>query len=235
MHPTPRHEAFHESCVGARVMPGVRFPKHCMHYWRDNSFQVLAEAANYASAVPAWAEYGRFCELLEKGLRKDAFKHLAAFIEDAAEWSFEEKRKFVSWLYHFAGEREDSFLLLPQPLHKGFLEPALREWVEREPESGEPHRWFGTHEHLKEAVRLDPADEIARERLANMVFGWIGYSTHELPYGYIGNPEEDLQMLSEVEPIISGISDKAKRAEYQGALSELREEIYAYLRGRAET
>lgn len=25
MHPTPRHRVSHESCVGARVMPGVRW------------------------------------------------------------------------------------------------------------------------------------------------------------------------------------------------------------------
>jgi hypothetical protein len=216
-------------------MPGVRFPKHCMHFWRDKSFQVLAEAADYASAIPAWAEYERFCELLEKGLRKDAFKHLSTFIEDAAKWPFPEKRGLVSWLYHFANEREDSFLLMPQPLQKGLLEPALREWVEREPENSEPRRWIGTHEHLKEAVSLNPADEIARYRLANLVFGWVGYSTHELPFGYIGNPEEDLQMLTELESVIDGISNEARRAEYQGVLAELRGEIYAYLRGRAET
>lgn len=206
-----------------------------MYFWRDKSFQVLAEAANYASAVPAWAEYGRFCELLEKGLRRDAFKHLAAFISDAAGWPFTEKRKFVSWLYHFANEREDSFLLMPGPLSKGFLEPALNEWIEREPESGEPRRWLGTHLSLEEAIRLDPADEIARERLAKMVLGWVGYSTHELPYGYLGNPEEDLQVLAEVELTIDKISDEVKGAEYRRKLSELREEISAYLRGRAET
>jgi hypothetical protein len=41
-----------------------------MHFWRDKSFKALTEAANYASAIPAWAEYAKFCELLEKGLRK---------------------------------------------------------------------------------------------------------------------------------------------------------------------
>ena len=203
-----------------------------MYYWRDKTFQALAEAADYASTLPGWAEYGRFCALLEKGLRKDAFKHLSAFIEEAAGWPFSEKRKFVSWLYQFASEREDSFLLMPQPLHKGFLEPALNEWVELEPESGEPHRWLGTHEHLKEAVRLNPSDEIARERLANMVFGWVGYSAHDLPYGYIGNPEEDLHILAEVESVIGGMSDEARRAEYQGELTGLREEICTYLRSR---
>ena len=216
-------------------MPGVRFPKHCMYYWRDKSFQVLAEAANYASAVPTWAEYGRFCELLGKGLRQEAFKHLAAFIDDAAEWSFSDKRKFASWLYDFANAREDSFLLMPQPLQQGFLEPALCEWIEREPESSEPHRWIGTHEHLMEAVRLNPTDEIARCRLVNMVFGWVGYSTHELPYGYLGNPEDDLRILAEVEPIINGISNDAKRVEYQKGLAALREEIEAYLRATTET
>jgi len=206
-----------------------------MHHWREKCFQVLAEAAKYASTVPAWADYGRFCELLEKGMRGEAFKHLAVFITDAAEWPFSEKRGFVSWLYHFASDREDSFILMPQPLQKGFLEPALSEWVECEPGNSEPHRWLGTHDHLKEAVRLNPADEIARDRLATMVFGWVEYSTHELPQGYVGNPEEDLRLLAEVEAVIDGILDQTKRAEYQGVLVGLREEVTSYMRGRAES
>ena len=73
-----------------------------MYFWRDKYFKTLTEAANYASAIPAWAEYAQFCELLERGLRKDAFTHLESFIESAAKWSLSERRKFVSWLYNFA-------------------------------------------------------------------------------------------------------------------------------------
>jgi hypothetical protein len=152
-----------------------------MYHWGDKSFHALTEAANQASGVPAWNEYAEFCSLLEKGLRKDALKHLAAFIEAATKWSSPEKKKFVSWLYHFAHEHPDSYLLMPQSLYKDFLHPTLFEWAEREPDNGEPHRWLGGREHLKKAIRLDPTDEIARRRLVETTLLGVSYSIHELP------------------------------------------------------
>ena len=82
-----------------------------MDFWRDKYFKTLTEAGNHSLVNPAWAEYGQFCELLEKGLRKEAFAHLESFIESAARWSLSEKKQFVSWLYSFAYSwREDSHL-----------------------------------------------------------------------------------------------------------------------------
>lgn len=206
-----------------------------MYYWRNNAFQSLTEAASHASAFHAWHEYAQFCELLGKGLRKDALAHLVAFVKQAVNWPFSEKKEFISWLYHFIQERSDTFLLIPHPLYEEFINPTLAEWTEREPENGEPHRWLGTAEHLKEAIRLNPADEIARGRLAETVINWVEYSTHELPYGYIGNANEDLQILSEVEAVINEISDDDKRSRYHRRVTELRESIDDYLGKKTAT
>ncbi|HYG82244.1 MAG TPA: hypothetical protein VD861_17720 [Pyrinomonadaceae bacterium] len=209
-----------------------------MYFWRDKYFKSLTEAANYASAIPAWAEYARFCELLEKGLRKDAFAHLESFIESAAQWPLSEKQKFVSWLYHFAYEhRDDSYLLMPHPLRVKFLEPTLVEWIAREPESGEPHRWLGTLDHLEEAIRLDPRDEIACERMASYLLNGVGNALSHLSCCkyYAGNPEEDLQALEKVESLIEGLSEEGIRARHYVEMAELKEGVKDYLRGKTET
>jgi hypothetical protein len=206
-----------------------------MWYWRDEDFSILAEASRIAAGNPAWVGYAKYCELLEGGLRKDALRHLSTFIESSSAWSFAEKKEFVSWLYHYAYPRRFLNQLLPQPLREKLLEPTLAEWMCREPENSEPHRWIGGIEHLEEAIRLNPADEIARYRLAEAVFGHVGYSIHELPYGYIGNPEEDLGLLREAEAAISGISDAEIRTEYRAEVAEMRKSIHAYLNGEAET
>jgi hypothetical protein len=208
-----------------------------MHHWRENCFKTLTEAADQASAVPAWAEYAHFCERLEKGLRQDAFGHLKSFIETAAEWPLSEKKRFVSWLYHFAAERpDDSFLLMPHPLRLKFLEPALAEWIVREPESGEPHRWISTIDHLEEAIRLEPTDEIARERMVKLILGGVDSAQNHLLCcnHYAGNAEEDLQALEKVEPHIEAISNEDKRAHFYVEVIELRESIQRYLRGERE-
>lgn len=209
-----------------------------MHFWRDKYFKTLTEAANYASAMPVWAEYGKFCELLEKGLRKDAFAHLESFIESAAKWSLSEKKKFVSWLYSFAYAcRDDSYLLIPYPLRVNFLEPTLAEWIVHEPESGEPHRWLGTLDHLDAAIRLDPTDEIARERMASHICGGVGNALSYLSCSkyYAGNPYEDLQALERVEALIEELSDAEMRAQYYVEMAELREGVRDYLRDKTET
>jgi hypothetical protein len=206
-----------------------------MWYWRDEDFNILAEASRIASGNPDWDEYAKYCELLEKGLRKDAFSYLSKFIESSSDWSFVEKKEFVSWLYHYAYPKRFLNQLLPHPLREKLLEPTLAEWVCREPKNSEPLRWIGGVEQLREAIKLNPADEIACYRLADVVFGYVDYAIHELPYGYIGNPEDDLGLLREVEATISGISDAEIRAEYQGEVVEMRKRIYAYLNGGAET
>lgn len=205
-----------------------------MYFWRGTDFKTLAEAAEFASAVPAWAEYANFCSLLERGLRKDAFTRLETFIASAAGWPLPAKQEFASWLYHFAhGHREGSNLLMPHPLRVKFLEPTLVEWVVREPESGEPHRWLGSPEHLEEAVRLDPTDDIAREGLARHIFGGVDYSLSHLSCcnRYAGDPEEDLRELEKVEALVEGMSDGEMRAQYYVELWELRECVEDYLRG----
>ena len=209
-----------------------------MYFWRDTYFKVLTEAANYASAIPAWDEYASFCKLIEKGLRKDALAHLELFIKSAAGWPPSEKKEFVSWLYHFAYEhRDDSYLLMPHPLRVKFLEPALAEWMVREPESGEPHRWLGTVDHLEEAINLDPTDEIARERMVNLILGGVGSAQNHLLCcnRYAGNAEEDLHTLENVEPHIEAISDEEKRTQFYMEVEELKGSIRSYLRGETET
>ena len=209
-----------------------------MYFWRDKYFKTLTEAGNYASAIPAWAEYGQFCTLLEKGLRKDAFAHLGSFIEAAVKWSFSEKKKFASWLYHFAYScRDNSYLLMPHPLRANFLEPTLAEWIMHEPQSAEPHRWLRTVDHLETAIRLDPTDEISHELLAKHIFDRVGNALSHLSCCkyYAGNPSDDLQALEMGEALIERLSDAEIRARYYAEMAELREGVRDYLRGEIET
>ena len=206
-----------------------------MHHWRDNAFHSVTEAASCASNFPAWIEYARFCESLDRGVRKQALDHLASFIKQAAIWPFAEKKEFISWLYTFIQEHTDTYLLIPHPLYEEFVKPTLVEWTEREPITAEPHRWLGTPEHLKEAIRLDPSDEVARSRLTETVINWVAYSIHELPDGYLGDVIEDLRLLKEVESIIAEISNEEKRSSYRRQVTEMRESINAYLNRKTET
>lgn len=206
-----------------------------MYFWRDKNFHSLTEAASFSSDIPDWKDYSEYCKLLERGLRKDAFSHLSTFIDSAIGWDFSQKRQFASWLFHFAYTNPDCFQLMPQPLSKRLLEPTLTEWTEREPGCAEPHRWLGTRKHLRQAIELDSKDEIARQLLIENLFHGVHYATHELPYGYIGNPQEDFLNLDEIESLLLGITDSKSYQLCTDAMSKYRTIINDYLRTQTTT
>src|SRR5579863_657916 len=132
-----------------------------MHFWRDSHFQSLKDVASEASAVPEWADFATYCTEQQRGLRQQAFVALERFISRVEAAPFEERKRFTSWLLHRAESRKGYHMLVPHPIRVRLVEPTCAEWIEIEPRSSEPHRWLGTHEHLKLARECDPADEIA--------------------------------------------------------------------------
>jgi hypothetical protein len=181
-------------------------------------FEALAEAAEAAQSDPAWEGYADYCRLREQGLRKESLRRLDAFITALAPSPFERRLPFVRWVL-LEAERGDhpsnGMLLLPHPLVERLVVPTLREWEECEPQAAEPAFWLGhtlnSTEHYRRAITLDPSHAAARACLAHHLLGFAAYSTHELPSGYIGEPEEGLAALDEAEALVSGLPPSEER------------------------
>jgi len=199
-----------------------------MWFWRKTYFQTLKDVAAEAGASPTWADYAAYCTEHERGLRPQAFAILDRFISQMESASFEERRRFVSWLLHHCDLRDGSHMLAPHPLRRRVIEPTLAEWLQVEPASSEPHRWLGGYEHLKRAIELDPSDEIARRRFIGGILGQVNYSTHELPSGYLGEPNGDLAALAEAEAALAGLSSD-DRGRAAAEFAEQRRLIEEYL------
>jgi hypothetical protein len=202
-----------------------------MHFWRRGFFETLKEVGVEANTRPEWADYALFCREYEKGLRPQALKSLERFISTIERSPFEERRGFVSWLLGRIDGRDGRQMLVPQPLHLRVIEPTLLEWTLVEPKCSEPHRWLGGYDHLKDAVELEPNDEVARRKLLAIILGKVGMSTHELPRGYLGSVQGDLAALREAEELLTGFSDYKDRDRFAADIAEERERIQKYLRG----
>ena len=202
-----------------------------IHFWRKDFFETLREVEAEALTRPEWADYALFCREYEKGLRPQALKTLEGFISKIERQSFEERRSFVSWLLERVDGRDGRHMLVPQPLHVRVIEPTLIEWTLLEPKRSEPHRWLGGYDHLKQALELEPDDEIARRKLLAIILGKVGMSTHELPQGYLGSAQDDLAALREAEELLTGLSDHEDRDRFAADIAEERERIQKYLRG----
>jgi hypothetical protein len=201
-------------------------------YWRKSYFETLNIVAAEASTFVEWAGYAAYCSQQERGLRRQAFTILESFILEMEHAPFLERRRFVSWLLHRTYLHEYNHMLLPHPLRKRIIEPTLTEWIQADPDSSEPHRWFGGYEHLKRAIELDPRDEIACSKFVSFILGNVDYATHELPYGYLGKPSDDLRILAEAEATLQGLSSAEDRETAAQEISEQRRLIENYMHRR---
>lgn len=195
---------------------------------------MLKEIPPQASVSPEWADYEIFCSQRTRGLREQAFQTLDRFIAPFEKKPFAERRRFVSWVLHWIYDHGERQIFLPHQLSKRLLEPTLKEWVDAEPACSEPHRWLGGYEHLKQALQLDPSDQIARCKFIDFILGHVAYSTHELPWGYLGIPWEDLQALNEVETELPKLIDTKFRTSTAAILAEQLGLIQKYLEKLAQ-
>lgn len=199
-----------------------------MWYWRGDNFRGLREIADALSERAELHEFVQYCRLREQGLRKEAFLHLEAFLQDARQWSFPRRRDFADSLMHLRLNHSRAYDLLPHPLRKGLVEPTLQEWIGVEPNNPVPHRWLGTLESLREAVRLDPREQIARRQLISMIAGFVHYGVHELPWYYCGSPEEDLAFLDEARLAAQGIADSTEQGRLMQEITDLQSLVSSY-------
>jgi hypothetical protein len=200
-----------------------------MYYWRKQYFQTLKDVAAEANKAPAWIDYATFCLEYEAGFRKQAFTTLGRFISEYERASFSDRRRFVSWVLSQAEGREGRHMLLPHPLHVRLVEPTLLEWTIIEPTCSEPHRWLGGYEHLRQAIELDPGDQLARRKLIVCIMSRVSFAAHELPKGYLETPKEDLAALAEAEELVPALQNEQDRAYFASQIKFDRTLIENYL------
>jgi tetratricopeptide (TPR) repeat protein len=174
---------------------------------------------------PEWQDYGQYCLLREKGLRKQAFSKLSAFLEHSKGWSFDQKKEFVKWLCDQMDSIPDaSYEPYPSPLLRDLFIPFFEEWTQREPSN--PVAWtlkgrygddFGAY---SKAIEIDPRNQHARVALTNASIGYIEHAMHHLPEYFIGDEQEAIKATQEAYEHLSHITDEELR-EY--LLRELKE------------
>lgn len=161
--------------------------------------KALLIVGNAALKNAVWTDYTNYCFDREKGLRKEAFKHLDKFLNSTELWNLEMKIDFVKFLFFFIENvQEADYGPFPEPLSIKLIKPTLKKWCETEKNDGNPFRWFGKYyggeEYLFKALEINPADDLSRQILLKKWIYNISFSVHHLPEGYIGEPLEDIKL-----------------------------------------
>lgn len=190
----------------------------------DEHLQNIARLADEAGFIT----YARYLGLREQGHREDAFAALNEQIRLLLDTGFDERLHFVRWLLDLT-QNSPLNLLRPYPLEKQVIEPTLREWVAREPTLAEPRYWLGGVADLRKALELDPTFEPARWKLARWLLGWVSMGSHEMPRGFIGDPQEGLAALDELEALCRDLPDSEEKQHLERRARVEREVLTNYM------
>ncbi|MEC1437288.1 hypothetical protein P9D57_00690 [Bacillus sonorensis] len=150
--------------------------------------------------------FKKFCSLKEKGLRKESFKELSSFIDEAKTWDDNAQQNFACWLFGLFEISDDIHHILVYPLVKELLKPLLEEWMKSNPEDPRPYRWCGVFfntekrvDYLNNALRLGGSsnEQLSLLTLIDINLNALWYSFHHISEDlYLGNIKEDTALLA---------------------------------------
>jgi hypothetical protein len=193
--------------------------------WNRERFDGLASLSSQLGTDPRLEHLASYCDLREKGLRPQALKVLNAFLKQSQSWDRLTQRGIVLFILDAVWSNPKVYGFLSHPLKHGFLEPVLKEWCASEPANPVPIRYYALlrndYKLLKEALRMNSQDDRIRTAIVAMVITGVNYETHELPYGYIGDPAEGLDALLEAYTIIEGMTDSSRKTSLKKAVEHL--------------
>jgi len=198
-----------------------------MLYWRRDSFEKLATLQERLGEHSELAHYVEYLNSLEQGLRRQALEHLEPLIGGLQQLDVARQRELASILCRET-EVSPGHKLIPHPLQTEFIAPVIRDWMESDPDAAEPRRWTGDLDDLKRAVELDSSCDHTRWRLIMRILGHVGFSTHELPHGYLGDVETDEDLLILAGREAQRLVDDETRAKCLDLIREEQDEIDAY-------
>ncbi|MBD0405856.1 hypothetical protein ICW23_01665 [Bacillus sp. 1021] len=149
--------------------------------------------------------FKKFCSLKEKGLRKESFKALSSFIDEAKTWDNHAQQNFACWLFALLETSDDIHHILVHPLEMDLLKPLLESWMKANPEDPRPYRWYGVFlntenrvDYLNNALRLGGSNEqLSLLTLIDIHLNALWYSFHHISEDlYLGDIKEDQALLT---------------------------------------
>jgi hypothetical protein len=214
-----------------------------VHYWNRANFEGLLSLAAALRSDARLERLARYCELREEGLRREAFAELRAFLDEMTSHVESVRRELALRVFDAHRDAPDVHQFMTEPLRREFVERVFEEWSAADPQDPVPVRALALLRRdqglLREALRLDPADDTVRAALAAQLLAFVDYATHHLAEGkFIGDEGEAAAVLQEARAILGGVSDRSAVARLLGdvdSLAQLLEDWRQYRRAPAGT
>jgi hypothetical protein len=176
------------------------------------------------------SSYVEYIRLKGSGLKKDASKAMSDFIDEFQNQSKQSRRLFIEQVNQLAYDTNDYHTYLPMNLYS-LIKGELEDWSSEEPNNPIPLIWKRDLTTLKEAIAIDPTNEIAVELLGTMILNKVSMNQHELSSGgiYDGDAQEDIALIDFYLNHISHLTSNQKREELTLMLTDLKSEAKAWV------
>ncbi len=196
------------------------------YYWNRENFEGLASLAVALRADPRLEELAEYCDLREKGLRRDAFARLDAFLEQMRRLDASAQRELALQVLEAHWRAPQAHAFLAAPLRDRFLEPVLEQWRAEDVSDPVPIRALALlrrdHELLEEALRLDSKDDRVRIALARILLRAVDYATHHLGEGrFIGDVDDAFEALAKAASLLDGAASSPSVTSLRQELEQL--------------
>jgi hypothetical protein len=195
------------------------------YYWNRDNFKGLAALSSAFRADSRLERLADYCDLREKGLRRQAFAQLDAFLKEAASWETPVQRELAVRVLEAHWNTQDAHQFLAEPLRKRILH-VLEEWRAADAHDPVPARYLALLHYdrslMAEALRMNPKDGLVRVKLAKNLLSLVEYATHHLAEGkFIGDENEVSATLAEAASIVAGVEDASAKRELDKEVEEL--------------
>jgi hypothetical protein len=182
------------------------------YYWNRENFEGLTSLSLELRTDSRLESLARYCDLREKGLRRQALAELRTFIGQTRSWDVTARREAATRILDAHWKMPRAHWFLTEPLRKQFLEYVLEEWRAVEPENPVPTRYLALLCHdrklLYDALAMNPKDDQIRAMIAAQLIKFVDYATHHLVEGvFIGDEAEAEAALEEAAGVLKEVSD----------------------------
>jgi hypothetical protein len=180
--------------------------------WNQSNFESLTSLAAALRADSRLDHLAAYCELREKGLRREAFAQLDAFLNEAASWDVPVQRLLAVRVLDTHWNAPQAHQFFADPLRTRFVERVLEEWRAANANDPIPARYLALLRNdralLDEALRLNPKDDDVRAAIARLLLSFVDHATHHLVEGrFIGDENDASTALAEAAAILAGVEN----------------------------
>jgi hypothetical protein len=185
-----------------------------IHYWNRENFEGLVSLAGVLRADPRLEDLAAYCDLREKGLRREAFVRLEAFLEQMQRLEVAVQRELALQVLNAHWKTPEAHHFLTVPLREKFLKRVLEEWRAADSNDPVPLRSLALlcwdRDLLEKARLTDPKDDRVRVALARLLVGAVDHATHHLVEGrFIGDEDEAFAALARAASLLDGVANSS--------------------------